>query len=190
MRINLWSTFFIIYIQTYSFIYSVNRHVREAIVSSRMGRFLNPSRICPSRVAVQRPLSDGGQRTALYAIAANSSNRNDYALFTSVIVCVSSNLHEPDPPSPFHYISGRLCKQEWERFCAFFCAVFKEPELRAQVYENAISFSTRARPRDAPGEYLSTCIQFHWLIFLILSENHPVPVLNQFFLLSTLPDLP
>src|SRR5262249_4345469 len=52
-----------------------------------------------------------------------------------------------------------------QRFCAFFCMVFKEQELRAQIYQDAISFSTRARPKDGSGLYFLLILNFSDLCF-------------------------
>ena len=41
-----------------------------------------------------------------------------------------------------------MCTQEWERFCAFFCMVFKVPELRAQIFDGSVMLSTRAKQKD------------------------------------------
>jgi hypothetical protein len=111
--------------------------------------FVNPSRASPACVKMQS-LSDTN-RSTIYALQANAMNNFQYAVFTSVLAVTSSNLLDPDPQGAFRDISGTLCTQEWERFCAFFCMVFKEQELYAQIYNDAISISTRARPKDGTG---------------------------------------
>jgi hypothetical protein len=85
---------------------------------------------------------------ATYALLADATNNYSYAVFTSVMAIDSSNLQDLDTLSPFHQVSGVLCTQEWERFCAFFCEVFDVRELRAQIYEDNISITTRSRPKE------------------------------------------
>jgi hypothetical protein len=62
-----------------------------------------------------------------------------------------SNLGVDADTTAFRGVSGMVCSQEWERFCAFFCTVFKERVLGAQIKENAISITTRAKPKDGAG---------------------------------------
>jgi hypothetical protein len=116
----------------------------------RAGIFVNPSRAAP--VFVKSAPSSDSARSTRYAIQANASHNFLYTIFTSVLAVNSSNLHERDPQGMFRQITGTLCTQEWERFCAFFCMVFKAKELHAQIYEDAISISTRAKPKDGGGK--------------------------------------
>jgi hypothetical protein len=53
--------------------------------------------------------------------------------------------------SQFRSITGTLCTLEWERFCAFFPMVFRKPNLYARIYEDAISFSTKAKTAGTAG---------------------------------------
>jgi len=107
---------------------------------------VNPSRAALSAVKLSLPAES--QRQTVYVLRANAANNFSYAVFTSVLAITSSTL----PPSVnlgnYQYVAGVLCTQEWERFCAFFCAVFKETELRAQIYEDAISITTRAKLKE------------------------------------------
>ena len=86
---------------------------------------------------------------ARYAVIASASVSRQYAVFTSVIVVSGANLVSPPTTTFAKNISGLLCSQEWERFCAFFCMVFKHKELGAQVNEDSISFTTRMKPKDS-----------------------------------------
>jgi hypothetical protein len=107
------------------------------------GRYINPSRAAPHSVKTAAvPESKVASR---YAVLANSTTNNSYAIFTSVIIVSSANL--VFPLSPFKSVSGLLCCQEWERFTAFFCQVFRQKTLTAQINEDAISFTTRMRPK-------------------------------------------
>lgn len=81
----------------------------------------------------------------MYALRANSLTNFGYCVFTSVILVNASNLLDLEPEGQFRSISGTLCVQEWERFCAFFPTIFREDALFARIYEDAISFSTRAK---------------------------------------------
>jgi len=83
-----------------------------------------------------------------YAIHANATYNNHYILFTSVVVVQHSNLHDDDTASPFHQIQVSFAKMEFERFCSFFCMVFKETGLHIQMYKGCISISTRARSKE------------------------------------------
>jgi hypothetical protein len=89
--------------------------------------------------------------TSTYAIHADGINNYSYAVFISIIVVSTSNLLDPDASGSLHSILGLFCQQEWECFCAFFCMVFKENELQAQIYKDAVSFSTRAKAKE--GEW-------------------------------------
>jgi hypothetical protein len=86
-----------------------------------------------------------------YAVQAGSFGFNPYIVFTSVLAVTGSNLTS-EPVGIFRQISGLMCTQEWERFCAFFCAVFKVPELRAQIFDGSVVLSTRAKQKD-DGQY-------------------------------------
>ena len=61
---------------------------------------------------------------------------------------MKADILDHDTSAMFRQVNGVLCRQEWERFCSFFCMVFGEKELRAQIYEDAVAFSTRAKPRE------------------------------------------
>jgi hypothetical protein len=120
--------------------------VIQAITFSRAGIFFNPSRAAPHHVKPATTMEDSRSN---YALLGNATKNFQYAVFTSVIAVTQSNLHDSEPSGMFRQVSGTLCTLEWERLCAFFCMVFKEKELHAQIYEDALTFSTRARPRDA-----------------------------------------
>ena len=132
----------------------LGRIIVDAITFIRSGIFVNPSRASPSSVKPQSSSSDSNRSTT-YAIQANAFNNFNYAVFTSVLAVTSSNILDLEPQGMFRQITGTLCTQEWERFCAFFCMVFKEQELHAQIYEDAISISTRAKPKDVTSMLLS-----------------------------------
>jgi hypothetical protein len=134
----------------------MTRIIIDAITFIRAGMFINPSRAAPSSVK-QSTISDPNRSTT-YALQANAIHNYQYAVFTSVLAVTSSNILDLDTPGMFRQIIGTLCTQEWERFCAFFCMVFKEQELHAQIYEDAISISTRARPKDVNSMSLSFII--------------------------------
>jgi hypothetical protein len=127
-----------------------HRVIIKAMTFGKAGPYVNPSRAAPS--SVKPAASTDATRGTTYAIQANAINNFSYAVFTSVMAVCSSNLLDTDPQGIFRQITGTLCTQEWERFCAFFCMVFKVEELYAQIYEDAISISTRAKPRDTAGE--------------------------------------
>jgi hypothetical protein len=105
------------------------------------------------------------QRTSSYAIMANATNNYSYAVFCSILGVVSSNLHRFDTLSPFRQVTGTLCSQEWECMGAFFCNTFKILELQAQIYENAISITTRSRPKDGEVTGWWTSIVFMCIHF-------------------------
>jgi hypothetical protein len=116
------------------------------ITFKNYGMFINPSRAAPA--SVKMAASEYSRSNVSYALLAGSQNSFGYAVFTSVIAIANSNIHDDNPTSTFRQISGTLCTQEWQRFCAFFCMVFKEKELHAQIYDDAITFSTRAKPNN------------------------------------------
>jgi hypothetical protein len=90
------------------------------------------------------------QRTTTYAIQANAQYNHLYSVFTSVLFITSAELSmDAESSSPFRGVQGILCTQEWQRFCAFFCMIFKQPQLSAQIYENAIAITTRAKFKDS-----------------------------------------
>ena len=127
-----------------------HRHLISSLITSaitfiKAGIYINPSRASPSSVKMSTP---DAKYTTTYALHAGSTTNFGYAIFTSVILVTSSNIQEVSPDVQFRSISGTLCTQEWERLCPFFCMVFRQQQLHARVYEDAISFSTRARPKD------------------------------------------
>jgi hypothetical protein len=88
---------------------------------------------------------------------ANTTSNWAFAVFTSVLAVTSCNFYSSD--NVFHQICGLLGTQEFERFGAFFCAVFDEDELYAQIYENSVAITTRVKPKESkPGE--SNCMFF------------------------------
>jgi hypothetical protein len=114
---------------------------------------MNPSRASPTLVKTN-PVSESA-RSVEYATQAVSYSFNPYVVFTSVLAVTGSNL-STEPVGIFRQISGLMCTQEWERFCAFFCMVFKVPELRAQIFEGSVVISTRAKQKDKDdGKYCS-----------------------------------
>jgi hypothetical protein len=139
----------------------VPRLLFEAITFTRSGVFMNPSRASP-HVVKTNPVSESA-RSVEYASQAGSYGFNPYIVFTSVLLVTSSNLTS-EPVGIFRQISGLMCTQEWERFCAFFCMVFKVPELRAQIFEGSVVISTRAKQKDRDdGKYQSHHIAFEIL---------------------------
>ena len=128
--------------------------------------FVNPSRAPP--VCVKVGNSTDTQRSTAYAINANAQYSHIYTTFTSVLLITTANLSlNAESPSPYRGVNGLLCSQEWERFCAFFCMVFKQVDLAAQVYENAIAITTRAKPKDNKRDTSSASSlslpQFHFI---------------------------
>lgn len=120
----------------YSFIISV-------ITFARAGIYLNPSRVAPSTVR------QGGS----YALLANTTGNYDYAVFTSVLIATACNFYSSE--GTFRQIQGLLCTLEFERMGAFFCAVFQETELYAQIYEDSVAFTTRPKAKaSASGMYI------------------------------------
>jgi hypothetical protein len=119
----------------------------EAVTFGNLGMFINPSRAAPISVKMGTP----GPTGSIYALRANAQLNHVYAVFTSVLLISGSSLGVDSDLATFRGVSGLLCSQEWERFSAFFCMVFKERELAAQIRDNAISITTRAKPRDATG---------------------------------------
>jgi hypothetical protein len=117
----------------------------DAITFVSSARFVNPSRAVP---AVVKPAVGDSQNATKYVVHANAVSNYQFSVFTSVLAVTSSNLLDPAPNGLFRQIRGIMCIQEWERFCAFFCMVFRERELHAQIYEDSISISTRAKSKD------------------------------------------
>jgi hypothetical protein len=136
-----------------------DRPIIKAITFGRSGIFVNPSRAAPYHV---KPAAGAEDQRSCYALIGNATNNFQYAVFTSVIAVGQTNLHDADPSSMFRQVSGTLCTLEWERLCAFFCMVFKEPALHAQIYEDALAFSSRARPKEGSGK--SSCTLFDIII--------------------------
>ena len=95
-----------------------------------------------------KPATTDTPNAPRYILPAGSLSNYQFTVFTSVLAVTFSNLHDTEPNSPFRQIRGYMHVQEWERFCAFFCMVFKETELQAQIYEDAISIGTRAKAKD------------------------------------------
>jgi hypothetical protein len=89
------------------------------------------------------------QNAPRYVVPANALSNYQFTVFTSVLAITSSNLLDPEPTSMFRQIRGYMHTQEWERFCSFFCMVFGEEELHAQIYENTISVTTRAKAKES-----------------------------------------
>lgn len=122
--------------------------------------FMNPSRASPNLVKIN-PVSES-VRSVEYASQAGAYGFNPYIVFTSVLLVTSSNLTS-EPVGIFRQIGGLMCTQEWERFCAFFCMVFKVPELRAQILEGSVMISTRAKQRDKDdGKYFVSYMHYNF----------------------------
>ena len=130
----------------------------KALTFARSGIHVNPSRAAPHTV---KPAPSSDNQRSIYTVLGNTTTNYQYAVFTSVLAVTTSNLHLDEPQSLFRQLAGTMCTQEWERFCAFFCMVYREQELNAQIYEDAISISTRAKPKtgNAAGtRCLALCI--------------------------------
>src|SRR5277367_670417 len=123
---------------------------------------VNPSRAPSVCVKIAAPSEANRTTTTTYAIQANTQHNHLYSVFTSVLFITSADLSiDTDSSTPFRGVQGLLCTQEWERFCTFFCTIFKQPNLSAQIYENSISVTTRAKPKDSKRDTTSTFYQFH-----------------------------
>lgn len=122
---------------------------------ARAGIYVNPSRAAPSAVKQ----SSDSPRFGNYALLANANSNYSYAFFTSVVAVTSCNFYATTSDSPFRQICGLLGTLEYERFGAFFCAAFDETDLFAPIYDDAVSITTRAKPKESDsGTCCSTAI--------------------------------
>jgi hypothetical protein len=144
----------------------ISSTIIDIITFERSGMFINPSRADPISVK----MSPTGPTGSIYALRGNAQVNYLYAVFTSVLLITASNLGGDADTAAFHGVSGLLCSQEWERFCAFFCTVFKETQLAAQIRENAISITTRAKPKDGAGTGTSPYVS--WTSGLNVAWQH------------------
>ena len=109
----------------------------KALKFSQQGRYINPSRVSPLvTVAIPIRLSTA-ERFHLYV-------GTEPAICVSPIFTVDDCLKKPSDIGLHHkYISGIFHCQEWERLCGFFCMVYHKDALNAQLYRNALSFTTK-----------------------------------------------
>jgi hypothetical protein len=137
---------------------------------SKSGSLVNPSRAAPHLVKFLTPSQNGdsSSRTqSVYAIYGNAKVPYLFVTFASVVIVTSSNLHDLETTSNFRQLHGLLAQLEWQRFCAFFCTVFKERYLKASIYDNAISFGVRARSQNNASSSMYSLKMSH-AIFIYL----------------------
>jgi hypothetical protein len=127
------------------------RYIANIMAFVSYNRYYNPSRAAPD--LLKTTTVSESRSASNYAIPFNSSSSSYYAIFTSVVIMSSANLPIPPTEALSKNVSGILCTQEWERFCVFFCMIFKSNPLGANITEDAISFSTRLKPKETkfPG---------------------------------------
>jgi len=124
----------------------MHRNCVDALQFVQSGRYVNPSRSSPLLVNVRRVSADG-RNLRLYV------DKSHAICVTSICSTDSFVTHVPPTGLPQRQLRGVVHSQEWERLVAFFCMVFFQPEMDAQLYKDALTFSTKAGDRGQQGEF-------------------------------------
>ncbi|RXW15198.1 hypothetical protein EST38_g10657 [Candolleomyces aberdarensis] len=98
------------------------------------GRYINLCRISPLDVLVKEIVPSSVPKYHLYGLDRRH------------IICLA----------PKKLIRGVYHSQEWERFVGFICTAFDQEELEAQLYQDAIEFSTRPASSQGASSGLPT----------------------------------
>lgn len=107
----------------------------SAIVFTRHGKYFNLSRGAPAAISTGH-----FGRNYFYSVGDSSAT-----IFTSVIMVNACYLEEPKVSGnlkPVKVIEGALLEGEWERFVGATGMIIGEPEFRAQLFKDYLSFST------------------------------------------------
>lgn len=123
----------------------LHRNAINCLQFSQTGRFVNPSRASPMSTLVKRVGVDT-KNLRLYI-------GSDFAICLTCI-CVTDSFLYRFPPTGLRQrqIRGIVHSQEWERLVGFFCMVFHEDELHAQVFKDALTFTTKTSDVGQTGE--------------------------------------
>ncbi|KAJ2920006.1 hypothetical protein MD484_g400, partial [Candolleomyces efflorescens] len=116
----------------------------NAIEFRSHGRYINPCRISPLDCYVKH-LPGSFEKYHLHA-----SDRR-HAICLTPVRSRESYLFTPSPRSGRKMLSGVLHSQEMERYVGFLGTVFVREELEAQIYQEALQFSTRPPPPSSPS---------------------------------------
>lgn len=110
----------------------------QSIQFVKAGRYINPSRVDPSYVAV-RPAFQSSESKRMFV-------GKDVAICVSPVYSSQSFLLEGKPRGlPQKIVSGIFHSQEWQRFEAFMCLAFSHEVLIAQYKDHALEFGTRSK---------------------------------------------
>ena len=122
----------------------MHRNCLDALQFAHSGRYINPSRATPLMVNA-RGVSADGRNLRLYV-------GKSHAICVTSICSTDSYLTRVPPNGlPQKQLRGVVHSQEWERLVAFFCMVFFQAELRAQLYKDALAFTTKSGDRNFHG---------------------------------------
>jgi len=123
----------------------------DALQFVQAGRVINPSRISPLVVNAKR-FSPDGFKLRLYVDKIHA------VCVTAVAVTESYLYSVPATGLPQRQLRGIVHSQEWDRLVAFFCMVFHQPELGAQLYKDSLAFTTKAGQIQIARWCMLTCI--------------------------------
>jgi hypothetical protein len=113
------------------------RNAANALKFGQEGHFINPSRISPLVTNVRRMNVDG-KNLRLFV------GKSHAICVTAIASTESYLLSVPSVGLSQKQLRGIVHSQEWERFAAFFGMVFHQSEMGAQLYKDALSFTTKS----------------------------------------------
>ena len=122
----------------------ITRRCTEAIQFVQCGRYINPSRVSPLYVNAKRMAMKGSR----FRLNVDTH----FAICVTCICVTDSYLYRlPSAGIPQRQVRGIVHSQEWERLVAFFCMVFDEKDLHAQLFQDALTFSTKPQSDGRVG---------------------------------------
>ena len=117
----------------------------DALQFVQLGRIVNPSRVSHSVLNAKRSAPDGSK----FRLRVGKP----HAVCVTAIVVTDSYLQSlPTAGLAQRQLRGIVHSQEWDRLVGFFCMVFHQPELGAQLYKDSLSFTTKTGLNTSPPE--------------------------------------
>ena len=138
----------------------------KALKFAKQGKYINPSRADPREIVVIPVRISTSERLHLYV-------GDQVAICVSPIFSVEDHLRDPSEVGlKQKYISGIFHSQEWERLCGFMCMAFQKEYLSAQLFKDALSFTTEpAFQRNCMYRHLIIFGSFSHIVIIIAGES-------------------
>ena len=131
----------------------------DYIQFTQLGRVVNPSRADP-RIVNSKRLSADGSKSRLYV-------GSSFATCVTAIAVTDSYLTQPTSTGLRQcQLRGLVHCQEWDRLVAFFCMVFNQPVLNAQLYMDSLRLQRKRKAVQNFVSYIIVCmtvlLPFRW----------------------------